>query len=90
MSTTSRGLPAVMASMSGFRLDTGIRASMISTTMSTFFRSASICRRVLVMCPGYHWIFMGSPPFLSPALRGLYEKRSGKTAPFSCWITGPP
>ena len=48
-STRIRGLPPQMASISGFRLDMGIRASTISHTASTSFRSASICRRVLVM-----------------------------------------
>ena len=61
--TTSRGFCPQMASMSGLRLDRGMRASTSSTTMSTSFRSASICRRVLVMWPGYHWMFMGKPSF---------------------------
>ena len=48
-STTSRGLPAVSWSMSGFRLETGIRASTISHTASTFLICSAIIRRVLVM-----------------------------------------
>ena len=53
-----RGLLPQMASMSGLRLVMGMRASRISHTASTSFTSASIIRRVLVMWPGYHWIFM--------------------------------
>ena len=55
-----RGFCPQIASMSGFRLENGMRASTISQTASTSLRSASIFRRVLVMWPGYHWIFMRS------------------------------
>ena len=55
-----RGFVPQMASMSGLRLASGMRASKISHTASTSFTSASIIRRVLVMWPGYHWIFMRS------------------------------
>jgi len=55
---TIRGFLPQIASMSGFRLEMGMRASKISHTASTSFTSASIIRRVLVMWPGYHWIFM--------------------------------
>ena len=43
------GFAPQMLSMSGFRLETGMRASTISQTASTCLRSASIWRRVLVM-----------------------------------------
>ena len=56
--TMSRGFPAVSSSTSGFRLAMGIRASRISQTASMFFSWLWIIRRVLVMWPGYHWIFI--------------------------------
>ncbi len=56
--TRIRGFPPHRRSISGFRLEIGIRASTISHTASTCFRSASIWRRVLVIWPGYHWIFI--------------------------------
>ena len=46
---TMRGFLPQMASMSGLRLEIGMRASKISHTASTSFRSSSIIRRVLVM-----------------------------------------
>ena len=36
------------------RLEMGILASKSSQTTSTSFKSCSICRRVLVIWPGYH------------------------------------
>ena len=51
------GLPPTSSSKSGFRLAMGIRASMTSATMSTYLRFSPIIRRVLVMWPGYHWMF---------------------------------
>ena len=40
-----------MRSISGFRLESGMRASRICKTQSTLRISFSIRRRVLVMCP---------------------------------------
>ena len=36
----------------------GMRESMISHTMSTFFRSSTMTRRVLAICPGYQLMLM--------------------------------
>ena len=44
-----RGFAPQMASISGFRLEIGMRASRISQTASTSFKSSSIIRRVLVI-----------------------------------------
>ena len=46
---TRRGFVPQMASISGLRLEMGMRASRISQTASTSFRFSSIIRRVLVM-----------------------------------------
>ena len=54
---TTRGFPPTSSSKSGFRLAMGIRASMTSATTSTYLRFSPIIRRVLVMWPGYHWMF---------------------------------
>ena len=51
------GLPAVMRSISGLRLESGMRASRICKTQSTLRISFSIRRSVLVICPGNHWIW---------------------------------
>src|SRR5699024_8877385 len=56
--TMSLGFPAVSSSTSGLRLEIGIRASRISQTASMFFSWLWIIRRVLVMWPGYHWMFI--------------------------------
>ena len=53
-SAYSFGLRAVMRSISGFRLESGMRASSSTRLASTCWISCSIMRRVLVMWPGNH------------------------------------
>ena len=49
-----RGLPAAISSISGLRDTCGMRASTTSQTASTCLIYSAICRRVFVICPGYH------------------------------------
>jgi len=56
-SAYSFGLRAVIRSISGLRLDSGMRASSRTRLASTCWISCSIMRRVLVIWPGNHWIF---------------------------------
>ncbi len=77
--TTTRGLLPTMSSMSGLRLAMGMRASMISATTSTYFMSAAIIRRVLVIWPGYHWMFIRTallPYPVCPCLTYQYTRFS--------------
>ena len=54
LSIISRGLPAAISSISGLRDTCGMRASTTSQTASTCLIYSAICRRVFVICPGYH------------------------------------
>ena len=54
--TYKRGFAAVRRCSSGLRLLKGIRASRSWSTTSTFFKFASMSRRVLAMWPGNHWM----------------------------------
>ena len=86
--TISLGLPLVSSSTSGFRLERGTRASRISHTASICFSWSEIIRRVLVMWPGYHWMFMALSSILPPVLSEGGRCGPSPASPCPAWRRG--
>ena len=79
----SLGLPRASCASSGFSLEAGMRASSISTTISTLFRRSAIAFFALFMCPGNHWIAIESALWVGKRAFRLPESGWEKTRDYS-------